>query len=252
MSVLRLNDIDFYYEKSGRKGRKVFLLHGWGQNSVMMKPIADHLKKDFIVYNIDFPGFGQSSEPPAAWGSEDYCTFLHDFALKMKIEDPIIIAHSFGCRIALQYAFRYPVSKMVLTGAAGIRDKRGLDYYLKVYTYKAGKKLLSLKPFEKYKEKLTRNAGSEDYRNSSGVMRSTFVKIVNEDLRDLLKDIPTETLLVFGENDEATPLEKGREMEKLMPEAALVVFENDDHFAYYHQADRFNRVLDAFLRSDMQ
>ncbi|MBR4483570.1 MAG: alpha/beta hydrolase, partial [Erysipelotrichaceae bacterium] len=169
-----------------------------------------------------------------------------------QIEDPIIIGHSFGCRIAIQYAVHYPVHRMVLTGAAGIRDKRGIDYYARTYTYKLGKKILSLKPFEKYKEELMKNAGSEDYRNSSGVMRQTFVKIVNEDLKDLLKDVKAETLLVFGENDEATPVEKGKMMEKLMPDAALVIFENDDHYAYFHQPQRFCLVLDAFLRRDYE
>jgi hypothetical protein len=37
-----------------------------------------------------------------------------------------------------------------------------------------------------------------------------------------------------------------------MPDAALVIFENDDHYAYIHQAQRFLLVLDAFLRSDYQ
>ena len=67
-----------------------------------------------------------------------------------------------------------------------------------------------------------------------------------------MKDIKAETLLVFGSNDEATPVEKGKIMEKLMPDATLVVFENDDHYAYFHEAQRFNLVLDAFLRSDYE
>ena len=252
MSVLNIDDIKLHFEKYGKKGRNVILLHGWGQNTEMMAFIGEFLKSHFIVYNLDLPGFGQSDEPPTAWGSENYALFLRKFCEKKKIEDPIIIAHSFGCRVALQYAYRYPVHKMVLTGAAGIRDERGVDYYLKVYSYKFGKKVLNLKPFSKYKDKLMKNAGSEDYRNSSGVMRSTFVKIVNEDLKDLLSDINTETLLVFGENDEATPLKKGKMMEELMPNATLVIFENDDHYAYINEAQRFNLVLDAFLRSDYQ
>ena len=81
-------------------------------------------------------------------------------------------------------------------------------------------------------------------------MRGTLVKVVNEDLSDLLPYIDVETLLVFGENDDVTPVEKGRKMEKLMPDAALVIFENDDHFAYINEAARFNLVLDAFLRRD--
>ncbi|MBQ9425250.1 MAG: alpha/beta hydrolase [Erysipelotrichaceae bacterium] len=252
MSQIVIDGVKLHFDKKGKKGRSVLLLHGWGQNMEMMAFISEFLESHFIVYNFDLPGFGESDDPTDTWGSGEYCEFLHHFCEEKKITDPIIIAHSFGCRIALQYAYRYPVHKMVLTGAAGVRDKRGIDYYVKVYAYKAGKKILSLKPFEKYRNDLMKNAGSEDYRNSSGVMRSSFVKIVNEDLTAILKDIPCETLLVFGENDEATPVEKGKLMEKEMPNAALVIFENDDHYAYFHQAQRFNLVLDAFLRSDYE
>ena len=247
-----IDGIRLSFDKKGKKGRSVLLMHGWGQNKEMMSFIAEHLSTHFTVYNFDLPGFGESDDPSDTWGSLEYCEFIHKFAEKKKIEDPIIIAHSFGCRIALQYAFRYKVHKMCLTGAAGIRDDRGVDYYLKVYSYKLGKKILSLKPLERYRERLMKNAGSEDYKNSSGVMRSTFIKVVNEDLKPLLSDIDTETLLVFGENDEATPVAKGKMMEKLMPNAALVVFEGEDHYAYFHQAQRFNMVLDAFLESDYQ
>ena len=81
-------------------------------------------------------------------------------------------------------------------------------------------------------------------------MRQTLVKVVNEDLSDILPQIKTETLLVFGENDDATPVSKGKKMEELMPNAALVIFENDDHYAYIHQAQRFCLVLDAFLKGN--
>ena len=250
MSVINIQNIDLHYEVYGDTGMPVVLLHGWGQNTEMMAFIGEFLKSHFIVYNIDFPGFGSSAEPPEPWGSVNYCEFLRAFLQQMNVEDPIFIAHSFGCRVAIQYAYKYKVHRMVLTGAAGIRDERGIDYYLKVYSYKVGKKILSLKPFEKLKDKLTANAGSTDYRNASGVMRGTLVKVVNEDLSDLLPYINVETLLVFGENDDVTPVEKGRKMEKLMPDAALAIFENDDHFAYINEAARFNLVLDAFLRRD--
>ena len=252
MSMLELEGINLHYEKYGRQGRTVILLHGWGQNTEMMAFIGEFLKSHFIVYNIDLPGFGSSDEPGEAWSVGDYTEFLHHFCLKKKIEDPIFIAHSFGCRIALRYAYRYGAYKMVLSGAAGVRDKHDLSWYVKVYAYKLGKKILSLKPFEKYKERFQKNAGSEDYRNADGVMRATFVKVVNEDETPILKDIQAETLLVFGENDTATPVEKGKLMEERMPNAALVIFENDDHYAYIHQARRFNLVIDAFLRSDYQ
>lgn len=247
---MTIDGMKMYYEKSGEKGRPVILLHGWGQNTEMMAFIADFLKDHFIVYNLDFPGFGKSDEPKETWGCEEYTEWLHAFCEKEKIVEPIIIAHSFGCRIAIRYAYKYGAYKMVLTGAAGIRDKRTLEWYFKTYTYKLGKKILSLKPFRKYLEKMQNSAGSEDYRNATGVMRSSFVKVVNDDITPLLKDIKAETLLVFGERDEATPVSKGKMMEKLMPDAALVIFENDDHYAYINEAIRFTRVLEAFLKND--
>ena len=246
MANIKIQDLNVYYEKSGRKGKKVVLLHGWGQNTTMMSFIAEALSKHFIVYNIDFPGFGKSDEPTSVWGCEDYTEFLHNFCVKNKIDNPILIAHSFGCRIAVRYAYKYGAYKMVLTGAAGIRDTRHILWYIKTYSYKLAKKILPKSVVEKYQNKV----GSEDYNNTSGIMRQTFVKVVNDDIKPLLKDVDAETLLVFGELDEATPLSKGKLMEKLMPNATLVVFENDDHFAYFKQGARFNAVLDAFLRGD--
>ena len=39
-------------------------------------------------------------------------------------------------------------------------------------------------------------------------------------------------------------------MEKMMPNAGLAIFEGQDHFAYWNEYERFNRVLDAFLEGD--
>ena len=250
MSFVRIDDIDIYYELNGDKGKDVILLHGWGQNTIMMDFIAQSLKEHFKVYNIDLPGFGRSEEPKTAYSIEDYVEMLRQFVELNQIENPILIGHSFGCRISLLYAYKYPVNKMVLTGAAGVMAKHDLEWYLRVYSYKAGKILL--KPFKGLSAKLRQNTGSSDYKNASEIMKQILVKTVNFDISPYLKDIKPETLLVFGKNDEATPLWMGEKMEKEMPDATLVVFEGDDHFAYFHQPDRFCRVLDAFLRRDYE
>ena len=248
--IITINDIKINYKKYGNKSKVVLLLHGWGQNIEMMDFIGEFLKKHFTVYNFDLPGFGESEEPKEVWGVEDYADMLKQFCVIKKIDNPIIIGHSFGCRIAIRYAYKYGAYKMILTGAAGVRDKRTLSWYIKVYSYKLGKKLMNMGLFKNKLKKLQESAGSEDYKNTSGIMRQTFVKVVNDDVMPILKDVKAETLLVFGENDEATPVSKGKLMEKLMPNAALVIFENDDHYAYFHQAQRFNMVLEAFLKED--
>jgi pimeloyl-ACP methyl ester carboxylesterase len=57
-------------------------------------------------------------------------------------------------------------------------------------------------------------------------------------------------LLVWGDQDEATPLWMGKMMEEKMPNAGLAIFEGDDHYAYWHQWDRFNRCLEFFLKEE--
>lgn len=238
------------YRRSG-KGRDVLLLHGWGQKMIMMSEIEKHLSSSFSVYNLDFPGFGESDVPPVPWGVEDYCEFLRDFIVKNEIDMPILIGHSFGCRVAIRYAAKYrDVRKMCLTGAAGIRPKRTVEWYMKTGMYKAGKWFLKHTGQEKKLAEMQKNSGSADYRNTSGVMRETFVKVVNDDITPLLKDISCSVLLVWGERDEAVPLWMGKYMESTIPDAGLAVFEGEDHFAYWNQPERFNRVLDIFLKGE--
>lgn len=245
-----INDVKVYYEKSGSQKRSVILLHGWGQNTLMMKPIADHLSQFFTVYNLDFPGFGQSGTPLVTWGIPEYSDMLKQFIEINEIDNPILIGHSFGVRVSIYYAKDHPVSKMVLTGGAGILPKRGFKYYLRTYTYKALKAILSLPGLKKVKEKMMKNAGSEDYRALEGAMRSSFVEIVNLDLSPYLKEIDCEVLLVWGEHDDATPLWMGKQMEKEMPNAGLAIFENEGHYAYFNQMQRFLNVIDIFLEED--
>lgn len=247
---LIINNCKVYYEKQGEKGKALILLHGWGQNTTMMKPIADHFENNFQVYNIDFPGFGKSEEPKEPWGVEEYTEFLHQFILNQKIEQPILLGHSFGARVSLLYASKYPVEKMIITGGAGIRPKRGIGYYVRVYSYKAMKAIMKLPILNKYNEKLQTKFGSDDYKNTSGVMRNSFVKIVNLDLTGILSSISAEVLLVWGDQDDATPLWMGKKMEELIPNAGLAIFEGEGHYAYWNQMGRFLKVLDIFLEKD--
>lgn len=233
-------------------GKDMILLHGWGQNKEMMGQIYEHFKDRFHVWSLDFPGFGESEDPNEPWGVKDYEDFLSDFIKANAIQKPILIGHSFGCRVAIRYAADHPdnVLKMCLTGAAGIRPKRGLEWQVRTKASKAGKWMLQHTGQEEKLEKLRKYVSSDDYRNASGVMRDTFKEVVNDDVSPILKDVKCSVLLVWGDRDTAAPLWMGRMMEKEMPDAGLALFEGDDHWAYWHQPDRFNAVLDVFLKGD--
>lgn len=246
-----IGGLNIAYAMEGQ-GRDVILLHGWRQRMIMMEPAFEHLKAHFRVFNLDFPGFGQSEEPHEVWGVEDYRHFLEQFCAHFGIQNPILIGHSFGCRVAIRYAVKNPVHKMVLTGAAGIRPKQSWQAKVRVAGFKMAKKAVALTGNAELEEALKDRFGSDDYRNATGVMRQTFVKVVNDDVSDILDQVTMPVLLVWGELDEAAPLWMGKQMEAQMKNAGLAIFEGDDHFAYFNQSARFNRCLDAFLKEDWE
>jgi pimeloyl-ACP methyl ester carboxylesterase len=75
------------------------------------------------------------------------------------------------------------------------------------------------------------------------------VRVVNEDLRPRLPRIQAPTLLVWGSNDDATPVADARIMEKEIPDAGLVVFEGAGHYSYLERPAEFCRIATTFLMS---
>lgn len=247
---VQLNELEINYAVSG-EGPCVVLLHGWGANLQTFKSIQDYLSKQFKVYSIDLPGFGESQEPSKAWGVSDYSSFLERFVQHFQIEDPVIMGHSNGGRIAIRYSTQHPVNKIVLIDSAGIKPKRKLQYYIKVYTYKAAKQILKLPILNKFSDRILTfmkgKLGSTDYKSVSGVMQQTMTKLVNEDLKSDLPLIKAPALLIWGENDTATPVSDGQVMEKLIPNAGLVVLKNAGHFSYLDKPRDFILIVDHFL-----
>jgi pimeloyl-ACP methyl ester carboxylesterase len=254
----KLCGVTLHYEQYGQGSRNVLMLHGWGCEIKHFAPIAEALQSDYRVTVIDFPAHGQSSHPPEPWGVADFAACVKALILQLQIAPCDIIAHSFGGRVALYLAANDPqlINRMVLTGCAGIKapqtprqKKRAVRYRRMKKLYQSlGKVGLFRKTSERLLSDLRKKYGSPDYNALSDEMKKTFVKVVSEDLTPLLPQVKASTLLVWGENDTETPLWMGKQMEKTIPDAGLVVFEQDDHFAYLRQWPRFVCVVRAFLK----
>ncbi|MBU0567577.1 alpha/beta hydrolase [bacterium] len=245
---IKIDEVKVYYEVKGQ-GKSVILLHGWGGQAASFLPVLDFLSQTFAVYALDLPGFGRSSIPPTAWGSNDYALFIYKFLSKLEIAKADLIGHSFGGRIALSLAANFPekVGKLILVDSAGIRPKRTAKYYLRVLMAKTGKRLVSLPLFGKgLKNAIYNRIGSKDYREA-GNMRTTLIKVVNEDLRHLLVKIKAPTLLIWGENDMETPISHARIMERQIEDAGLVILKGAGHFSYLDNLAQFCLIASNFL-----
>lgn len=234
-------------------GRPLILMHGWGCDHSTVRSIAATAALTHTVYNIDFPGFGASEEPAEVWGVERYTRLIEALVKSEKLESPVLVGHSFGGRVAILFASRNKADKVILVDAAGIKPRRTLKYYLKVYSFKAGKKfwelILGKEKAQARIDRMRARRGSSDYAGASPMMRRILSKVVNEDLTDRLPMISAPTLLIWGENDKATPLSDAKIMARLIPDAGLVSFPGCGHYSFLDNPGQFRAVLSSFLKS---
>ena len=249
------NGCRLHYTDCG-EGHPILLLHGWGCNTTTFNTIRPFLEAHFRVLTVDFAGFGQSDEPHEVWGVEEYTHSVEALAQAEGVENPILIGHSFGGRVSILYASRHKVQKVILVDAAGVKPRRSLNYYRKVYTFKLLKRVLPLVAGKARAEKIIEarraKGGSSDYKQASPMMRRVLSKVVNEDLCHLMPRIKAPTLLFWGENDTATPLADAQKMEKLIPDAGLVTVAGAGHFSFLENTPLFLRVVESFLQKEIK
>lgn len=243
MALEKEKDLDFFTAKNTKHVFKelgaadtpvIFWGHGWGQSHHAFIPLAESLAKLGTHKVLDFPGFGASPKPQEDWSTEDYADAIAEH-LKSSNAEPIIWAgHSFGCRVGIRLASKYPdlVKGLILIAGAGLKRKRhplkSFYFKLRVYTYKFLKNVVV--PLGLSKDWLQSKFGSSDYKNA-GEMRGIFLKTISEDLTEASKSVKCSTLLIYGEIDTETPPEFGERYNKYIKDSKLFILSGLDHYS---------------------
>ena len=237
-----IKNVNVNYELYGEGKDTLVLLHGWGQNIQMMKPIGDKMQFNHQILIVDLPGHGESDEPDFAWTLYDYVEMLKELIKELKLKHITLIGHSFGGKISLLYASMYEVEKVVVFGSP--YKKKIQKDSLKLKVLKGLKKVPGINKLEGFAKK---HIGSTDYKNASGIMREILVNHVNLDITEEVKKINVPLLIVWGTNDQAVPIEDAYELEKLVKGSGLVVYDNCTHYAYLENLGQTINVLKSFL-----
>lgn len=254
---LTINDLTIYYEKYGNKKKIILILPGWGNTRETFYNIINNFKEDYTIYIIDYPGLGNSPIPNKDLTIYDYTELIINFMKKLNIKNPIIIAHSFGGRITtlLTGYYKQKIDKLILIDIAGIKPKKTIKQLIKQSTYKLFKKII--KPLSKLKQetinqKLLKFFASKDYQSLPPSMHKTFKNIINENLIKYFKDIESETLIIWGEKDQDTPLKDGIKISKLIKNSALITYKNATHYSYLQYPDLTNKIIYEFIKETNQ
>lgn len=243
--MFEYRNVKVHYIRYGNKdGKTLVFLHGWGQNIEMMKRLADNFQNNDVII-VDFPGHGRSEEPKEVWTLYDFTEMIHELLKSLDVENPILIGHSFGGKVSLIYASKYNIDRLILFGSP-FKTKKNPNS-LKVKFLKKMKNAPVMKNFAEFAKK---HMGSEDYRNASSVMRDILVKHVNEDITQLVKRIKCPTIIIWGDNDKAVPLEDAYELSSFIKDSAVIVYDGCTHYAYLERLGQTISVISSFIGDD--
>lgn len=253
--IYNYDDIEIHYQKIGTSKEIIFILPGWGNTACTFKELISILEKEYTIYIIDYPGFGKSPPLTKTWSIYDYAKMICQFLNDLQIQPTLIIAHSFGGRLAilLNGYYQLEIPKILLLDSAGIRPRKTLFSILRKVSYRFCKKISCILPKQYQKKYLTflfQKFASPDYLNLPDEMRLTFQNIVQEDLRKYLPMMTSEVLLIWGKEDQDTPIRDAYLMRKKIKKSELIVFERCGHFSYLENPYLTIKIILAFLKEE--
>lgn len=232
-----------HYEVLGKvRKEKLLILHGWKRSLTEWLPTANAFSDKYEVILLDLPGFGQTTQPTTAFSIYDYANFVEHFLDKLAIRDVTLLGHSFGGRIGIILSAKTEgIKKLILVDAAGV-EKRKFSAKVKIGIFKFLKVFLP----KRLQETLRNSLGSTDYK-TAGPLRTTFLKVINEDLSYLLTKITQPTLIIWGEKDAEVELWKTQFMRKYIPHSLFRVVWESGHSPHLEKPREFLEILQENL-----
>lgn len=243
---LMFEDYSIYFEKYGQGKETILILPGWGHTRKTFTYLINLLKDTYTIYIVDYPGFGNSLWANKDLTIYDYTNMIRDLMEKENIKNPIIIAHSFGGRIAILLSGYYKenIKKLILIDIAGIKRRKKLRVWFKEKIYKILKRISKNKNYQNY---LTKLFASPDYKTLPNNMKKTFQNILKEDLKYYLSYISQETLIIWGSLDKDTPLKDGKLIKQKIKNSEIIIYPKAKHFTYLEYPYLTYQIIKKFL-----
>lgn len=228
---ININGIKTNYQTFG-EGKPFLILHGWGSNIERWVEVAEKIsEKGFKVIVPDLPGFGKSDTLPVPWNTNKYIDWLEKFVKELNLGEFYLLGHSFGGALASKMAVKHvqDVKKLFLVSAACIRKKTAQ----KSFSAKVAKfvKLFYFIPYYGFFRKAVYKfiIRKSDYVYVEGIMKQTYLNVVEEDLSFHLPFIKVPTIIIWGDKDELTPLENGHLINEKIKNSKIFIIPGAGH-----------------------
>lgn len=240
----------------GGEGRPLLWFHGGGGLTLGVS-IHQALAREYQVYLVEHPGFGLSERPKWLLDFTDYNYFYRDFLTYFSLEKVHLVGHSFGGRVAVEFAVSHPhrVDKLVLICAAGLQvpDEKRANLFVmspeeanQLLFYDAG----WTKRF--FARERTAEERLVDANNVTTRAILNWRRDYNPRFPRLLKYVEAPTCIVWGKEDEVVGVKHGQVYHEHIRHSVLHVLEECGHMPFIEKEEACNEIVMKFLLNGEQ
>jgi len=269
---IQVNDVLVHYRDEGNRADStpIVLIHGTAASLHTWEAWVKELKQTHRVISMDLPAYGLTGPNKTGdYSQEYYAQFMHHFLEKLDVKKCILGGNSLGGAIAWRYALNYPteVSKLILIDAAGypMESKSvpmafqlaGVPVLNNIFQFVTPRFIVQKSIENVYADKtkvepdlvdryfnLALRAGN---RQAFIERMSTFKTLLNDSTYLQIKNIKTQTLILWGDKDLLIPLTVAENFHADLPNDTLVVLKNLGHTPMEENPKQSLQVLINFL-----
>ena len=236
-----------------KKKTTIVLMHGSGLTHIVWSLHEQfYLSQGFNVLSVDLPGHG-NSEGPSLKSIEEISGWIKSLMLKADVSKVILVGHSQGCLVGIDFASRYPesIEKLVLVAGsyrmpvnqdlidlAEEGDEKALLLMMK-WGYEGSKAFIGGNPVKKI-------------INSAREIREVLavdLKACNnyKNGEESLKKIDCPTLCIFGDLDKMVPVKVGLKMSEQIKNSETKIISDCGHMIIFEKAFEMRKLVKEFI-----
>lgn len=225
--------------------KTLYVIHGWTYTIEPWTKTVEILRSRGIeVRQLRVPGLTSPSDK--VWTIDDYVEWLRGELAG--VEQPIVLGHSNGGRISLNYLVKYPGSfkHLVLLNSAGVYDRPG-RVSMKRRVFRVLAKALAPLKHVPYAKKIVYRLLKSDYNQAPENMKQTLHNMLESDKQLDITKVTTPVSILWGKEDATTPIGMGRKMHDLLPSSTIAEFDDWKHAPYLTHPEQLADEISAIM-----
>ena len=242
------------------KGEPIVMIHGWAMSSEIWIDLANKIAKSQQVFLIDLPGMGSNKNTQFI----DIDQTISEINA-LNLSNFSIMGWSFGGQIALHYSYKFPkkIKKLFLVSSTPCFVNKIGDWHSGVEANifkKFANDLISDWQITMERFLNLQLLGSEYRKTILKKLKPLFLKtapdidslkkslnlLLTNDLRYLLPNIDTPTMIMTGNLDKLVPIEASEFMNKKLKFSKIKIFKGATHLPFLSHMDDFMNTFNEF------